>query len=167
MEEIVFGIDPGKTGAIAIIDCRNHNAEVHDMPIDAEGRVDARELHTFFSSVKQIDFKVTCFIEKSQALPRQGVTSTFNYGVTYGITLACLQNAAIPFQEIRPQRWKKEFMLIKKDKKDSVAAAIKLFPYLGDQLKRKKKRGEKGFVYEDGRAEALLIAEYCRRICNG
>lgn len=164
MEMISIGIDPGKTGAISIID-KSNGAAVDDMPIDAEGRIDAKELHEMLCFVKQTDFKVMCFIEQSQAMPRQGVTSTFNYGITYGITIACLKVAGVSFQEIRPQRWKKEFMLIKKDKKDSVAAAIKLFPHLEDQLRVRKKRGV-GFIYKDGRAEALLIGEYCRRTCN-
>ena len=154
---IYIGIDPGKKGAIAFTD--GYGAFVHDMPLDADGRIDAQGLMLLMSSKILSSSKSMCFVEKAQAMPGQGVTSVFNYGVGYGVIRAVLQISCIPFQEIHPMKWKKEFTLIKKDKADSVAIARQLFPHA--PLVRDKKGG--GEILLDGRAEALLICEYCRR----
>ena len=152
-----IGIDPGKKGAVAFI--TEHGESVHDMPLDADGRIDAQGLLILITSKVAAAQSSMCFLEKSQAMPGQGVTSTFNYGAGYGAIRASLQIACIPFQEIHPMKWKKEFALIKKEKADSVAVARQLFP--NAPLVREKRGG--GEMMLDGRAEALLLAEYCRR----
>ena len=91
-------------------------------------------------------------------MPGQGVKSMFNYGKSYGAVLASLDISKVPYQEIQPQRWKKEFNLIKKTKYDAAAVAAKLFPDLPKYIFY----GPRGGLL-DGRAEALLIAEYGRR----
>lgn len=152
-----IGIDPGKKGALAFI--TEEGVRVHDMPLDADDRIDAQGIWILITSrVVNSKFSV-CFLEKAQAMPGQGVTSTFNYGVEYGAIRAALQIACVPFQEIHPMKWKKEFTLIKKEKADSVAVARQLFPDV--PLVREKRGG--GDILLDGRAEALLLAEYCRR----
>ena len=92
-------------------------------------------------------------------MPKQGVVGVFNYGIGYGAIRAALQIGMYPFQEITPMKWKKEFALIKKEKEDSVAVAHQLFP--NAPLFRDKRGGGKVILH--GRAEALLMAEYCRR----
>jgi len=55
-----------------------------------------------------------------------------------------------------PQRWKKEMLADQGKEKDaSRFKAMQLFPTVAGQLNRKK---------DDGRAEALLMAEYGRRL---
>ena len=80
----------------------------------------------------------------------------FNYGVGYGIYKGILAALDIPFQEVSPIRWKREFSL-DKDKAKSIQAAKQLFPKESTQLLKSK----------DGRAEALLLAEYARRRNTG
>ena len=162
---VYIGIDPGKTGAVAFIDdCQGEpdHISLHDMPLDDSGRVDACGL---LNRLQNAGGHVICFLEKSQAMPGQGVTSTFNYGTGYGSILACLQIANVPFQEVHPMSWKKEFTLVKKDKSDSVAVASRLFPQAFSRLRREKRGG--GEILLHGRAEALLLAEYCRRRTRG
>jgi hypothetical protein len=74
----------------------------------------------------------------------------FNYGVGYGAYLGILTALEIPFQEVRPQTWKKAYSL-NSEKSRSIIVAQQLFP--GADIGKK-----------DGRAEALLLAEYARRI---
>jgi crossover junction endodeoxyribonuclease RuvC len=152
-----IGIDPGKKGAIAFI--TEQGETVHDMPLDWDGRIDAQGLLILITSKVVSANSSICFLEKSQAMPGQGVTSTFNYGAGYGAIRAVLQIACVPFQEIHPMKWKKEYALIKKEKADSVAIARQLFP--NAPLVREKRGGVEMLL--DGRAEAILIAEFCRR----
>ena len=155
---IYIGIDPGKQGGIGIRRSPDYHVlyTVYDMPVLVNGEIDGNEIYRI---VKSNRFgRVFCFVEKAQAMPQQGVVSTFKYGMGYGKILAVLEILKIPYQEISPQKWKKHFNLIKKDKKESVAVATKLFP----KVEFKTKRGR----LLDGRAEALLIAEFCRRTYN-
>ena len=154
---IHIGIDPGKKGAIAFI--HGDEVQVHDMPLDADGRIDGAGVYMMIATRVVSPQAAICFLERSQAMPGQGVTSTFNYGVGYGTIRGALQVAGIPFQEVHPLKWKKEYALIKKEKADSVAVARQLFPKA--PLVREKRGG--GDMLLDGRAEALLICEYCRR----
>ena len=153
------GVDPGKTGAIAIIN-QDNSIKIHDMPLTPEDRIDGALLCNVLESTHLDSF---CYIERSQAMPGQGIVSMFKYGVTYGIILAALQISTMAFQEIQPQKWKKEFNLIKKEKEESVNVAIQLFPEYKDLFQRANKHDPDKYIYLHGRADAILIAEYCRR----
>jgi hypothetical protein len=133
------GIDPGKTGAIAILH------------LDEVCFIEPQDLERDPSLIDFIEVFVA--IEKAQAMPKQGVVSMFHYGVSYGTMIGILKALRKPYQEISPRTWKKEFSLTN-DKKESVVMAVKLFPGAAGHLKFKK---------DHGKAEALLLAEYARR----
>jgi crossover junction endodeoxyribonuclease RuvC len=97
-----------------------------------------------------------CCLEKVGAMPGQGVTSMFNFGVSYGYIKGVLEANRIPYQEIPPQRWKKEFGL-NSDKAASVEVCRKLFPDVNLLATPRCRKPH------DGMAEALLLAEYARR----
>jgi hypothetical protein len=63
----------------------------------------------------------------------------------------------IPYQLVPPAKWKKEFSLIGKDKKASIATCHKLFPELD------LKRTERCRTDSDGLAESTLLACYAMR----
>ena len=155
---VYIGIDPGQKGALGFI--LDKNVTVFDMPLLPDKQMDAWMIGTIISSfieqfgINQETYTVTCCLEKAQAMPKQGVTSVFNYGTGYGKIKAMLEWFKIPYEEIRPAKWKKEFSL-DRDKAKSVALAKKLFPT--QELVTKRGR------LLDGRAEALLMAEYARR----
>lgn len=170
---IYIGIDPGSTGAIGIIHSRSNRQEVYDIPI-INKRVDFNELATILTFSEN---NVKCFIEKSQPMPGQGVVGVFNYGIHYGFLLAALISEEIPYEEITPQLWKKEFdLIISKEAKAefsvteiknmakarSVETAMNLFPKISEEFRRIKNRSN-DYTLLHGRAEAILIAEYCRR----
>lgn len=100
---------------------------------------------------------VMACVERVSAMPGQGVTSMFNFGKASGYIEGVLSACGIGFQLIQPQKWKKEFTLIGKDKGASIAVCKRLFP--GVNLKRT----DKCRTDSDGMAEALLMAEYARR----
>jgi crossover junction endodeoxyribonuclease RuvC len=79
----------------------------------------------------------------------------FTMGRGLGTWEGVLAGLGIPYELVTPQRWKKALMDgMGKDKDASRLQAIRLFPAIAGQLARKK---------DDGRADALLIAEYGRR----
>ena len=80
----------------------------------------------------------------------------FNFGMNFGWIQGVLQAYGIPYELIRPQKWKKEFS-ITGDKNSSIAVCKRLFPTVS-LLPTEKCRKD-----NDGMAEALLLAEFARR----
>lgn len=164
-----IGIDPGKSGAIAIIDQQIcfpiDNVEVYDMPLlPDKKRIDVQSIFKVLYDIKEKS-KVKCVLEKSQTMPGQGGISNFSYGKTYGSLLTILELLNINFKEVHPMTWKKAFGLTSKKgvkkvnkKLASLKEACKLFPEMKKIFHTKRGR------LLDGRCEALLLAEYCVRI---
>jgi crossover junction endodeoxyribonuclease RuvC len=151
---IFIGIDPGLKGGIAVI-ADNKLSVSMEMPLTANKKeMGVKGIFRMFFKMRSLD-AFFCIIEKAQAMPKQGVTGVFNYGRGYGELIAILKILEIPYQEIQSQKWKKEFSLIKKNKRESVNIAQKLFPSEIFMTERGR--------LMDGKAEACLMAEYARR----
>lgn len=146
---IYIGCDPGKAGALAYI----MGETVNVFPFD-EG------LYKFALEAigqKQKDGeRAICCLEHVGAMPGQGVTSMFSFGLNFGWIQGMLTAYGIPFELVRPQKWKKEYS-ITGDKNTSIAVCKRLFP---DVPLRRTERCRKD---DDGLAEAVLLAEYARR----
>ena len=89
-------------------------------------------------------------IELASSMPRQGVASTFKFGMAFGATIALAERLHCPFHFITPRIWKKALGL-DSDKNRSLALARDLWQ--DAPISRQK---------DNGRAEALLIAEWLR-----
>ncbi len=168
---IYLGIDPGATGAVGVLTAIDEPAcllaEVFDCPIVLGGKSgkqkqldvasmagELRHLASGATTGTGIDIRAA--IEFQQAFPKQGASSTFKLGTNYGAWQGILATLGIPFELVRSQVWKPSVGLARgASKAESRAAARRLFPQVADQLSR---------VKDDGRAEALLIAEFRRRI---
>lgn len=145
-----IGIDPGKTGGLAFIHTDPY--EIHVCPMGS--------LPDVANLLQQYTQAAICFIEKAQAMPKQGVSSMFNYGVGYGELLGALTVLKIPFVCVPPQTWtKKMHQGIAKglsSKAKSMIAVQRLFPKVSllpsDRCK----------VPHTGMVDSLLIAEYGR-----
>lgn len=152
---ISIGIDPGLTGAIAIMYGPN-DYEVADIPIMARGKgkskvknqVNAIALRDILSPFSTPETYVCVYLERISAMPGQGVASMFSMGDTWGCIRGVLHTLEIPTEIITPQSWKR-FYKLGKDKEIVRAKAIELFP--AASLSRKS---------DHNRAEALLIANY-------
>lgn len=95
-------------------------------------------------------------VEHVNAMPGQGVTSCFSFGQNFGFILGLLTAFRIPYELVRPQKWKREFSCTS-DKNTSIEVAQRLFP--GVDLRRTPQCKKP----HDGICEALLMAEYARR----
>lgn len=143
---IYLGIDPGKSGAMAVI----FDGMDETMLVPFEERKYINVLCNLSGR------KVKTCLEHVTAMPKQGVTSMFNFGVNFGYIRGLLEAYSIPYELVRPQKWKKEFS-ITGDKNSSLEVCRRLFPDVS------LRRTDKCRKDDDGMAEALLMAEYARR----
>lgn len=158
---IILGIDPGLSGAVAYLGTSPHVVHVEDTPtltvVGGSGNrreYNLAEMRALLTRYQDISM---AYIEKVHSMPGQGVRSMFTMGMGYGAWLGMLAALAIPYTLVTPQRWKKAMLADQagQDKDASRLRAIQLFPTEARYFARKK---------DDGRAEAVLIAEYGRRL---
>lgn len=150
--KVFIGIDPGKDGALAILGYRE--APILVPFSEAEYANQLRRVAPFIVIGQRETFAV---VEHVNAMPGQGVTSCFSFGQNFGFILGLLTAFRIPYELVRPQKWKKEFSCTS-DKNTSVEVAQRMFP--GVDLRRTPQCRKS----HDGIAEALLMAEYARRL---
>jgi len=145
---MIIGIDCGyRTGGVALV--ADDWAEVHDLPVFSEGGVNVVALMDIITSVEKVDH---IYIEKQQAMPKQGVSSTFKLGYAFGQIVTTCALSRSPYTLVTPNNWKRSLNL-PKDKDAARRLASQWFPDLAPELKRKK---------DEHRAEALLIALFGR-----
>lgn len=167
MARTFIGIDPGLDGAVCVI--QDDGAEklhvgLFDTPTlnVGRGKVTKRD-YAIPGMVALLEpagggrFGGRCSValEAVHSMPGQGVASTFTFGKGFGVWLGILGALGLPYDLVPPQRWKASLMNgMGLDKDASRLRALQLYPQLADELKRKK---------DNGRADALLLAEYLRR----
>jgi len=156
---MIIGIDPGQTGAVAVI-LGNGAVHLHDTPTESVKKGKGNKTEYLPSAMADIiaDYEkhdIHVFLESVHSMPGQGVSSTFNFGKGYGIWIGILAALNIPYTLVTPQAWKKVMMLGNSDKDAARGRAQQLFPESSKELSLKK---------HIGRADALLIAEYGRRM---
>lgn len=148
---VFIGIDPGKSGALMAINDRGKI--VCSCPF-------GRDEYIHALSGLSSHFNCKCVVEHVSAMPKQGCVSMFNFGENFGFIRGVLEALKIPYELVRPQKWKRVFSCTS-DKNTSIEVAKRLFP--GAQLIRTSRCRKP----DDGIAEALLMAEYSRRTQNG
>lgn len=156
-----LGIDPGLSGAIAIYDPKADDLKVWDMPVH-EIKVNGKKKRTLdiFGLANIIDpiagDIIKAVVEQVSAMPKQGVTSSFNFGFSAGCAQMVLAAYFIPLTTIAPATWKRA-MGITKDKDNARREASRLLP---------KHSGLWPLVKHDGRAESALLAIYLAKQYN-
>jgi len=142
------GIDPGARGCLAVLDEAGKVILLEDLPTTNEGWC------TLLLGLMSKPDNTYVALENVHALPNQSTVAGFTFGKNVGKAellaeaLAILDDVLL----VTPQKWKKHFGL-SKDKKEAIELAKVLFKDVEERLTASK----------DGRAEALLIAEYCRQ----
>ena len=161
-ERVFIGIDPGKAGAIAVIDERLAVISLDDYPGDLFGCVDV--VSSISGKLGSDPVDVIVAIERAQPMPKQGVRSVFNYGTNYGDWRGVIAAQRWRILLPTPQQWRRGVVIgnAGTGKQPSVDAAAQIFPRIRGELV-----GPRGGL-KDGRAEALLIAYWAyRQICGG
>lgn len=146
MTNYYHGYDPGQSGGIAVLD---------DCGIVILRKMPATE-RDLWELVDNLPHG-HAIIEKVQGRPGNSSVATFKFGQNYGFLRACIVAAEIPFEEIIPRSWQKALGVVPKKKTETntqwknrlKGLAQQLFPEAHITLNT---------------ADALLIAEFCRRL---
>ena len=106
----VIGIDPGLSGAIAILE-EKKVISIIEMPVMAEGKKNKRQLNsaqlvTIIKENIKASEEVAVVVEQVNAMPGQGVTSMFNFGQTFGAIKGVCAALNLPIFFVRPSKWK-------------------------------------------------------------
>ena len=161
---IIFGIDPGLSGAICALRY-GKIIEVYEMPTMIDGKknkrqVNGAEVTNILKEVINSNLNITegkdeeevkVVVEHVTAMPGQGVTSMFNFGQSFGVIKGICAALKLPIYFVRPTKWKKHFNLIKTNKDASRTKVIEIYPNVSSKLSRKK---------DSNKADAILIARY-------
>jgi crossover junction endodeoxyribonuclease RuvC len=149
----ILGVDPGICGGLSILFIDANGAapqliDAIDIPVTGVGakeRVDVRAIRTWLTQYTPQH----AYLERAQAMPKQGASSGFKYGRAVGAIEAAVACCGIPLTVVEPSTWKRFHGLHGKDKEGGRQRALWLFPTAHALLARKK---------DHGRAEAALIA---------
>jgi crossover junction endodeoxyribonuclease RuvC len=155
---ISIGIDPGICGAMAAVSAQTLEVlEVVDTPVITGGGKKLYDISGMASMIRHMsllgDAVVT--LEQAQAMPGQGVSSTFSTGRGFGIWEGVLGALDVPYRTVRPSAWTKKVLAGTpgEGKERSIQFAMRMFP--DAELTPKGSRKPR-----DGRADALCLAYY-------
>jgi len=138
------GVDPGVGGAIAILLDDGTVAHAAGMPETDRDVLDV--LAIAGDGARGV-------LERVSASPQMGVSSSFTFGKSYGALRMALVAAGVAFDEVLPAAWQKALgCRTRGDKSITKRLAQQMFPAV---------------KVTNANAEALLIAEYCRRLHRG
>lgn len=158
-DRIVYvGVDPGVSGGIACVDATGALVEVFKMP-ETEGEIlNVIQLigrgpggsHVRRAVLERVNPGVFGAGKDGQ---RMGVVSAFTFGRTIGLLRMALLASEIPFEEVMPVTWQTALGCRSRgDKNVTKSKAQQLFSYQ---------------KVTHATADALLLAEYCRRFNLG
>jgi len=147
MPTVLLAIDPGAISGAYAAFFESGGITVGDLPV-ADGQVDAS---TFDRLVKEMQPQAAV-VERVASMPKQGVASTFKFGMSVGLVHGVLLANGVPVHLVVPSKWKKNWNLLHQDKDAARALALHLYPRVGG-LSRKR---------DQGRADALLMGQYFR-----
>jgi hypothetical protein len=160
-----LGIDPGKTGGIAVVSSEGqllYLVPCGDVEVDTIDRLKCA--YSLYGPFK-------AYIERVASFPGQGVSSTFTFGVRYGVIRGVLSTIGIPFIDVPPQTWQKTLGLSqpKQSSKD-------LTPAEKTSRRNARRKQQKQLAYQMARqlypndaritlenADGVLLAECCKR----
>ncbi|MFH6786287.1 MULTISPECIES: hypothetical protein [Methylobacterium] len=147
----LLGIDPGLTGALALLGLTagGPSLAIADMP-EVHKTVDAAALADLIRRWPRPNFIV---LEEVGPQPRDGVRQAFSFGQSYATARTVALMLEIPLHLVRPQAWKGHFRLRggPEGKEAGRALALRRFPANANLFARKK---------DHNRAEAALLALY-------
>lgn len=146
------GIDPGRKGAVAIID--RTGALVHLSDADTRESTGVGAIVNAISPLTGPGSRIIAGIEVAEAFGPGSKSSFMRQGIGIGMAIAAAAVAGAEVEELSPRSWKKRLSL-SSDKQESKRKFEELFP---DNVPKTKAGAPKN--YRDDIAEAALIAYY-------
>jgi hypothetical protein len=162
---LVIGIDPGLSGALAVLDgicVTATRLPTYTITVNGKSRtkIDTKALRANIRDLA--DFGVSlCVIEEVGGIARQSTSAAFNFGYTCGQIREICEAASLRVEMVHPITWRGKLGVYGHSRRtgaDKKAAsrevATRLWPDSAHQWRKKT---------WDGPAEAALIGEYGRR----
>jgi len=146
MTKYVAGIDPGRTGAMAVL---NSDMKI----IDICDWFSADHVHDFIEGLRGLCDIDMIILEKVHSMPKQGVKSVWTFAENFGMWQGLITAHGLPYQIVPPKQWMAG-QITPSDHKDVKKRALtvcrRLYP------------DSKWFKLEKhhGRADAVLMARY-------
>ena len=150
---LYIGIDPGLDGAVGFVGVHVRAARTPTIKVGKRRQYRAQEMCELLQDSLPLGDPRNRFavLESVHSMPKQGVASSFSFGRGFGLWEGILVALGIPYLLVAPQTWKAVMLRdMPKDKNAAKVQACRLWPELGR--------------LSDGEAEALLMAEYGRRL---
>jgi crossover junction endodeoxyribonuclease RuvC len=141
----VIGIDPGITGALAVLD---GGLAMFDLPV-TKGEINGYALCEELRLAEEIDHIDGVFLEETHAMPKTGSQGNYSQGFTKGAIVTAVRVAGLPLHRVAPSILLTAMGLRGKQKDASRHLASELWP-----------QSEFKLVKHHNRAEAALIARY-------
>lgn len=162
MSGYVIGIDPGIGGAVVVLAADGSIAAAAVTPSIPTGKGSKRdydwdgmrrliEPYSFLAGMH----RTRCAIELVGPMPKQGVTSMFNFGKGYGIWIGIVCSHLMPITLVKPQCWQAELLAGYPRGKAVKNSAVRVARGLWLDIPIEKKK-------DWGLADAALIAEWHR-----
>lgn len=145
-----IGIDPGTSGGIVVLSRQGDVIKAVAMP-ETERDI--------FDAVAGYSHGSTAVLERVWSSPGWGHAGAFAFGVSVGLLRMALTATRVPFTEVVPRTWQKAMGVVIPPKTAPV-----------DRKNISKRRAQQLFpsiTVTHAIADALLLAEYCRRIQLG
>ena len=153
-----IGVDPGKSGGIAII----RHDEIVVTPILLSGKdIDIYAMTKWIRNETYMLPKTVACIEKVHAMPGQGVSSMFKFGFVTGVMHGILGALEIPIHLVTPQAWKKKILVgTSKDKTAAAEYCSRVYPKISLLATERSRKPHSGM------ADAICIARYASLTIN-
>lgn len=159
---VFVGVDPGRQGAMAVLNDLSGMQRVNPLPLIGGKEYD---LNAIAEELVRIGIALAC-VEKLDAMPARlgGSYANFARGESRGWAWM-LTALRIPYQLVPPRTWQKVMLAGTPTSADtktrSIMAAQRLFPGVSLLPSPRAKKPS------DGMSDALLLAEYARRVHSG
>lgn len=149
----VIGIDPGKSGGIAVLTSTGSVRYLSKMMDTDKDLLELLDKYRMDSIV---------FLEKVHAGPKMGSSAAFKFGRGYGAIVMAVLAVGVRLEIITPQAWQKKLGLLVSGRGLGQ----------GDSDKKNRNKAKAQEIFPEAKithatADALLIAEYGRQVLNG
>ena len=156
---LIMGVDPGYTGAITVFDAHLKKIiDIIDIPTTKYPKPSSKRGYGLKIDAPTLAIALDTYatktalavLEEPGAMPKQGLSSTFNFGHTCGLLHGILSGLYIPVMPVKPAIWKAKIG-VSYEKKTAISLANKIFPTSESMWTLKK---------HHDRAESALLVYY-------
>jgi crossover junction endodeoxyribonuclease RuvC len=114
MAELIVGIDPGASGAAAVLDAKTKKLLGC---FEFAGLTLHEYAYKLYKIKNKVRGRIKAIIENVHSMPKQGVSSSFKFGRRCGEQEGILVGLAIPYEFVTPQIWQRDMKCLRVKKK--------------------------------------------------